>query len=109
MATTESTRLYTRCSSSRFLKLCNRLPAEKLDVVRDLQFGGLLHLNCKEIRHNICIWLIAHFNVGFRRIDITSHQRYDLTAADVGLVFGLPTTGRILHIATTPSGHPFVS
>ncbi|RVW39227.1 hypothetical protein CK203_112427 [Vitis vinifera] len=27
--------------------------------------------------------------------------------ADVGLVFGLPTTGRILHIATTPSDHPF--
>ncbi|KAJ9701453.1 hypothetical protein PVL29_006694 [Vitis rotundifolia] len=103
----QSTRLYTRCSPSRFLKLCNRLPAEKLDVVRDLQFGGLLHLNCKEIRHNICIWLIAHFNVGFRRIDITSHKRYDLTAADVGLVFGLPTTGRILHIATTPSDHPF--
>ena len=101
------TRLYTRCSSSRFLKLCNKLPAEKLDVVRDLQFGGLLHLNCKEIRHNICIWLIAHFNVGFRRIDITSHKRYDLTTADVGLVFGLPTTRRILHIATTPSDHPF--
>ncbi|KAJ9671287.1 hypothetical protein PVL29_027328 [Vitis rotundifolia] len=103
----QSTRLYTRCSPSRFLKLCNRLPAEKLDVVRDLQFGGLLHLNCKEIRHNICIWLFAHFNVGFRHIDITSHKRYDLTAADVGLVFSLPTTGRILHIATTPSDHPF--
>ncbi|XP_059596428.1 uncharacterized protein LOC132254559 [Vitis vinifera] len=107
MATTESTRLYTRCSSSRFLKLCNRLPPEKLDVVRDLQFGGLLHLNCKEIRHNLCTWLIAHFNVGYKRIEITSHIRYDLTAADVGLVFGLPTTGRILDIATTPSDHPF--
>ncbi|KAJ9682761.1 hypothetical protein PVL29_018643 [Vitis rotundifolia] len=88
----QSTRLYTRCSSSRFLKLCNRLPAEKLDV---------------EIRHNICIWLIDYFNVGFRRIDITSHKRYDLTTTDVGLVFGLPTTGRILHIATTPSDRLF--
>ncbi|RVW84418.1 hypothetical protein CK203_040615 [Vitis vinifera] len=78
MATTESTRLYTCCSSSRFLKLCNRLPPEKLDVVRDLQ-----------------------------RIDITSDRRYDLTVADVGLVFGLPTIGQILHIATTPSDHPF--
>ena len=103
----QSTRLYTRCSSSRFLKPCNRLPTEKLDVVRDLQFGGLLHLNCKEIRHNICIWLIAHFNFGYRRIDITSDRRYDLTVADVVLVFGLPTIGQILHIATTPSDHPF--
>ncbi|RVW50228.1 hypothetical protein CK203_087985 [Vitis vinifera] len=103
----QSNRLYTRCSSSRFLKLCNKLPPQKLDVVRDLHFGGLLHLNCKEIRHNICIWLIAHFNVGYKRIEITFDRRYDMTAADVSLVFGLPTIGRILHIATTSSDHPF--
>ena len=88
-------------SSSRFLKLCNRLPIEKLEMVRDLQFGGLLNLNFKEIRHNICLWLIDHFNVGFRRIDISSDKSYDLTAADVGLVFGLSTIGQILQIAST--------
>lgn len=99
--------MFTRCSSSRFLKLCNRLPVDKLEVVRDLQFGGLLNLNCKEIRHNICLWLIDHFNVGFRRIDISFDKSYDLTAADVGLVFGLSTSGQILQIASTPSEHPF--
>ncbi|RVW19493.1 hypothetical protein CK203_117646 [Vitis vinifera] len=78
-----------------------RLPVDKLEVVRDLQLGGLLNLNCKEIRHNICLWLIDHFNVGFRRIDISSDKSYDLTAADVGLVFGLPTSGQILQIALT--------
>ncbi|RVW97995.1 hypothetical protein CK203_029089 [Vitis vinifera] len=51
--------------------------------------------------HFILLWPLR------RRIDITSHKRYDLIVADVGLVFGLPTTGRILHIATTPSDHPF--
>nr|CAN61574.1 hypothetical protein VITISV_023349 [Vitis vinifera] len=101
------TRLFTRCSSSRFLKLCNRLPVDKLEVVRDLQFGGLLNLNCKEIRHNICLWLIDHFNVGFRRIDISFDKSYDLTTTDVDLVFGLSTSGRILQIASTPSEHPF--
>ncbi|RVW66110.1 hypothetical protein CK203_007500 [Vitis vinifera] len=104
----QATRLFTRCSSSRFLKLCNMFPVEKLEVVRDLQFGGLLNLNCKEIRHNICLWLIDHFNVGFKRIDILSDKSYDLTAADVGLVFGLPTTGWILQIASTSFDHPFV-
>lgn len=78
-----------------------------MEVVRDLQFGGLLNLNCKEIRHNICLWLIDHFNVGFRRIDISFDKSYDLTAADVGLVFGLSTSGQILQIASTPSEHPF--
>ncbi|RVW66915.1 hypothetical protein CK203_064089 [Vitis vinifera] len=35
----QATRLFTCCSSSRFLKLRNRLPIEKLEMVRDLQFG----------------------------------------------------------------------
>ncbi|KAL6325791.1 hypothetical protein AAG906_026620 [Vitis piasezkii] len=83
------------------------LLVEKLEVVRDLQFGGLLNLNCKEIRHNICLWLIDHFNIGFRCIDISFDKSYDLTVANVGLVFGLPTIGRILQIASTPSNYPF--
>ena len=103
----QSTRLFTCCSSSRFLKLCNRLPVDKLEVVRDLQFGGLLNLNCKEIRHNICLWLIDHFNVGFKRIDISSDKSYDLIATDVGLVFSLQTIGRILQVASTPSNYSF--
>ena len=94
-------------SSSRFLKLCNKLPNEKLEVVRDLQFEGLLNLNCKEIRHNICLQLIDDFNIGFRHIDISSEKSYDLTSADVGLVFDLPTTGWILQIASTPSNYSF--
>ena len=97
----QATRLFTRCSSSRFLKQCNRLPIEKLEMVWDLQFGGLLNLNFKEIRHNICLWLIDHFNVGFRRINISSDKSYDLTVADVGLVFGLSTIRQILQIAST--------
>ena len=103
----QATRLFTRCSSSRFLKLCNRLPVEKLEVVRDLQFEGLLNLNCKKIRHNICLWLIEHFNIGFRRIDISSDKSYDLIVADVGLVFSLQTIGRILQVASTPTDYPF--
>ena len=78
-----------------------------MEAVRDLRFGGLLNLNCKEIRHNICLWLIDHFNVGFRCIDISFDKSYDLTTADVGLVFGLPTTKRILQIASTPSNYLF--
>ncbi|RVW13602.1 hypothetical protein CK203_088780 [Vitis vinifera] len=42
-----------------------------------------------------------------RHIDISSDKSYDLTTADVGLVFGVPTSGRILQIASTPSEHPF--
>ncbi|WJZ87677.1 hypothetical protein VitviT2T_007043 [Vitis vinifera] len=101
------TSLQTRCSAARFKKLCNRLPEEKLQAIRDLQFGGLLNLNCTEVRHNICIFLIQHFNVGFRRIEFSAQKHYPLTATDVGLIFGLPTEGRILHVTSTSIEHPF--
>lgn len=68
-------------------------------MVWDLQFGGLLNINYTEIHHNICLCLIQHFNDGFKHIDISTHKRYDVTPIDMGLVFGLPTIGRILHIA----------
>ncbi|WJZ99969.1 hypothetical protein VitviT2T_018371 [Vitis vinifera] len=101
------TSMFTRCSAARFKKLCNRLPEEKIQAIRDLQFGGLLNLNCTEVRHNICIFLIQHFNVGFRHIEFSAQKHYPITATDVGLIFGLPTEGRILQVTSTSSEHPF--
>ncbi|RVW30546.1 hypothetical protein CK203_097807 [Vitis vinifera] len=39
--------------------------------------------------------------------ETSSNKSYDLTTANVSLVFGLPTTGWILQIASTPSDYPF--
>ncbi|KAL6316378.1 hypothetical protein AAG906_018081 [Vitis piasezkii] len=86
---------------------CNRLPEAKIQAIRDLQFGGLLNLNCTEVRHNLCIFLIQHFNVGFRRIEFSAQQHYPVTASDVGLILGLPTEGRNLQVTSTSSNHPF--
>ena len=99
--------MFTRCSAARFKKLCNRLPEAKIQAIRDLQFGGLLNLNCTEVRHNLCIFLIQHFNVGFRRIEFSAQKHYPVTATDVGLIFGLPTEGQILQVTSTSSEHPF--
>ncbi|KAL6345817.1 hypothetical protein AAG906_017572 [Vitis piasezkii] len=73
--------------SARFKKICNRLPEEKLQAIRDLQFGGFLTLNYTEVRHNICL-----------RIEFSSHKHYVVLATDVGLIFSLPTEGHILNI-----------
>ncbi|RVW88787.1 hypothetical protein CK203_034726 [Vitis vinifera] len=54
---------------------------QKIQAIRDLQFGGLLNLNCTEVRHNL--------------------------STDVGLIFGLPTEGRNLQVTSTSSDHPF--
>ncbi|XP_059599266.1 uncharacterized protein LOC132255233 [Vitis vinifera] len=101
------TSMFTRCSAARFKKLCNRLPEAKIQAIRDLQFGGLLNLNCTEVRHNLCIFLIQHFNVGFRRIEFSAQKHYPVTATDVGLILGLPTEGRNLQVTSTSSDHPF--
>ena len=103
----QGTSMFTRCSTARFKKLCNWLPKEKIQAIRDLQFGGLLNLNCTEVRHNICTFLIQHFNVVFRRIEFSSQKHYPVTATDVGLIFGLPTEGRNLQVTSTSSDHPF--
>ncbi|WJZ85832.1 hypothetical protein VitviT2T_005349 [Vitis vinifera] len=101
------TLMFTRCSAARFKKLCNRLPEAKIQAIRDLQFGGLLNLNCTEVRHNLCIFLIQHFNVGFRRIEFSAQKHYPVTATDVGHIFGLPTEGRNFQVTSTSSDHPF--
>ncbi|RVW15310.1 hypothetical protein CK203_085581 [Vitis vinifera] len=103
----QGTSMFTRCSAARFKKLCNRLPEAKIQAIRDLQFGGLLNLNCTEVRHNLCIFLIQHFNVGFRRIEFSAQKHYPVTATDVGLILGLPTEGRNLQVTSTSSDHPF--
>ena len=99
--------MFTRCSTTRFKKIYNRLPEEKIQAIRDLQFGGLLKLNCTEVHHNICIFLIQHFNVGFRRIEFSAQKHYPVIATNVGLIFGLSTEGRILQVTFTSSKHPF--
>ncbi|KAL6316999.1 hypothetical protein AAG906_026699 [Vitis piasezkii] len=51
--------------------------------VRDLQFGGLLNLNRRGAAQPL-IFLIQHFNVGFRRIEFSPKEHYPVTS-DVGL------------------------
>ncbi|KAL6347448.1 hypothetical protein AAG906_025163 [Vitis piasezkii] len=97
----------TRCSTARFKKICNRLLDEKLQAIRDLQFGGLLALNCTKVRHNICLFLIQHFNVGFKQIEFSPHEHYVVTTINVTLIFGLPTKERILQETSTSSEHQF--
>ncbi|RVW49070.1 hypothetical protein CK203_111715 [Vitis vinifera] len=66
------TSMFTRCSAARFKKLCNRLPEEKIQAIRDLQFGGLLNLNCTEPP----CW--PHFQPPNRRADFAG----DLTSSE---------------------------
>ena len=85
-----------------YKKICNRLLDEKLQAIRDLQiWRSLMTLNYTEVWHNICLFLIQHFNVGFRQIELSPHKHYAVTTTYVGLIFSLPTEGRILQVTST--------
>ena len=56
----------TRCLRSKFLSIICDLEEEKLNAIRELGFGGLLQLACKELRYKLFNWLIT-------RYDVTSH------------------------------------
>ncbi|KAL6313824.1 hypothetical protein AAG906_010243 [Vitis piasezkii] len=104
----QGTSMFTRCSAARFKKLCNRLPEAKIQAIRDLQFGGLLNLNCTEVRHNLCIFLIQHFNVGFRRIEFSAQKHYLVTDPMLASFWASQRKGRNLQVTSTSSDHPFV-
>ena len=47
-----------RCSGRKFLSGIHLLSEVKKDVIRELGFGGLLQLGCKEVNLDLCFWLI---------------------------------------------------
>ena len=97
----------TRCSLTRFLRLCSNLDERKQQAVRDMQFGGLLSITCKEVQHNLCLCLIKHFDVGLRKIQLSPIHQLEVTPEVVNELFGLPMHGRILQVSSNPSEHPF--
>ena len=72
-----------------------------------MQFGGLLSISCREVRHNLCLWLIEHFNVGLRKIQLSPSHQLEVIAKAVNELSGLPMHGMILQVSSIPSDYPF--
>lgn len=82
----------TRCSPGRFQRACQKLSHQKKEIVTEMGFGGLLHMDIPQLNRRLCLQLVNSF-------DLTSHtlcvdgRMYPLSFEDVGLLFGLPDTG----------------
>ena len=60
-----------RCSSRRFLSGIHLLSEVKKDVIiRELGFGGLLQLGCKEVNLDLCFWLIKNTNNAYSQLEL---------------------------------------
>ena len=86
-----------RCSSRRFLSGIHLLSEVKKDVIiRELGFGGLLQLGCKEVNLDLCFWLIKNTNIAYSQLELFRGKKVSLTCHDVGMMMGIPHSGRKL-------------
>ena len=68
----------------------------KKDVIRELGFGGLLQLGCKEVNLDLCFWLIKNTNIAYSQLELFGGKKVSLTCHDVGMTMGIPHSGRKL-------------
>ena len=85
-----------RCSGRRFLSGIHLLSKVKKDVIRELGFGGLLQLGCKEVNLDLCFWLIKNTNIAYSQLELFGGKKVSLTCHDVGMTMGIPHSGRKL-------------
>ncbi|KAL6331955.1 hypothetical protein AAG906_020306 [Vitis piasezkii] len=79
----------------RFLSesICSQV---KMDAIRELGFGGLLQLGCKEVNLDLCFWLIKNTNIAYSQLELFGGKKVSLTCHDVGMTMGIPHSGRKL-------------
>ena len=67
-----------------------RLPVAKVATIEAMGFGGLLQLATKEIRYELCQWLITTYDVPYHCIKMASLAVVDVTLRDVEATMGIP-------------------
>ena len=83
----------SRCSRKRFLSIIHQLHEHKLEAIRGFEFGGLIQLACREIRYELCHYLISHYEVAYHRIRLERDRTLDVTIDDAMNIMGIPLGG----------------
>ena len=66
---------------------------EKKALIEDIGFGGLLQLQCKEIRYELCHWLISQYDMAYSCITMATSAHMCVTLKDVESIMGIPCDG----------------
>ncbi|KAL6331665.1 hypothetical protein AAG906_014315 [Vitis piasezkii] len=85
-----------RCSGRKFLSGIHLLSEVKKDVIRELGFGELLQLGCKEVNLDLCFWLIKNTNNAYSQLELFRGNKVSLTCYGVGMTMDIPHSGRKL-------------
>ena len=76
---------------------------EKKQAIIALGFGGLLQLLCKEVRFNLCHWIITHSNVLYHHVVLGPNKLVNITLQDVSDVLGVPSEGIVINFVNRRS------
>ena len=58
----------------QIFKIMGMLSEEKKQVITTLGFGGLLRLPCREVRLDLCHWIITHYDVLYHCFGLGPHK-----------------------------------
>ena len=85
--------LKSRCSGKKFLSIIHQLLEHKLEAIKGFGFGGLIQLTCREIRYELCHYLILHYELAYHHIRLERDRTLDVTIDNVMNVMGIPFGG----------------
>ena len=73
-----------RCCPKKFFKIMGMLSEEKKQVIiTTLGSGGLLQLPCREVRFNLCRWIITHYDVLYHHVLLGPRKSINIIVQDV--------------------------
>ena len=82
----------TRCSPKRLQKFAANLNAAQKQAINEIGLGGLLHLQCTYIRHDLCAWLAGRFDP--QRCAFNLYGKWaKFSPQDVTYILGLQFSG----------------
>ncbi|WKA12915.1 hypothetical protein VitviT2T_030258 [Vitis vinifera] len=72
-------------------------------------FGGLLTFACRELRYELCGWLISQYEFTYHRLKMATGSAVNVNEQHVSQVMGIPNFGEDLVIVkrTGPSNHTY--
>ncbi|KAL6331864.1 hypothetical protein AAG906_020211 [Vitis piasezkii] len=99
----------SRCSGRKFITVIARLPPEKHQAITDMGFGGLLTFACRELRYELCGWLISQYDFTYHRLKMATGSVVNVNEQHVSQVMGIPNSGEDLVIVkrTGPSNRTY--
>ncbi|WJZ84496.1 hypothetical protein VitviT2T_004098 [Vitis vinifera] len=88
------------CSGKKFISVIARLPDDKRDAITEMGFGGLLHLACRELRYELCSWIISNYDTAYHQLNMATGVVVPVIAQDVGNIMGIPCNGEEIVVHT---------